>query len=135
MERLESPLRSTLPKCERLCKKRIIDTLFGSQGKSMLAYPMRVVYMPLEASEPTQIMVIVPKKRFHRAVKRNRVKRQMREAYRKQKELLLPQLQAKGISMAMAFIWIDDKLHPSGTVDEKMRNLLVRIGEKMNSHA
>mgnify|MGYP000036072695 CR=1 FL=1 len=43
-------MRHTLPKEERLSWKRHIDYLF-EQGKSFIAYPLRVVYVVMEAGE------------------------------------------------------------------------------------
>ena len=76
----------TLGKKERLSSKILIERLFSGGSKSFPAFPLRVVYMPVEPSEQdaaASILISVPKKRFKRAVKRNLVKRQVREAYRK----------------------------------------------------
>ena len=57
----------------------------------MSAFPIRVVYRLVEPqpnAAQIQMLVSVPKKHFKRAVKRNRVKRQIREAYRKHKHVL-----------------------------------------------
>ena len=70
-------------------------------------------------------------KRFKRAVKRNRVKRQVREAYRKNKSLLTDALEAKGKKLAVAFIWLDDELHASSEVEEKVKKLLQLIAERI----
>lgn len=123
---------STLSKSERLNKKLVIDRLFAGGSKSLLAFPLRVVYMPVEPEgERASILISVPKKRFRRAVKRNRVKRQVREAYRKNKFTLLHVLEEKDVCLALAFIWLDDKLYASEVVEEKMKNLLARIAEKL----
>ena len=104
--------RYTLGKAERLCSKKLIERLFVGGHKSFPAYPLRVVYMylnPDEAEADVSILISVPKKRFKRAVKRNFVKRQIREAYRRHKYILLDTLQAQGNSqkMVVAFIWLD----------------------------
>ena len=78
-------------KKERLCSKRIIDTLFDGGSKSFSAYPLRAVFrsIPTETDqELVSVLVSVSKKHFKRAVKRNRAKRQIREAYRKNKSLI-----------------------------------------------
>ena len=127
-------LHNTLPKAERLNRKRLIDQLFGGNGKSLLAFPLRMVYMTTALDGQTASMLVsVPKKRFKRAVKRNRVKRQVREAYRKNKQLLLPVLEENGQSVVMAFIWLSDTLMDSSVVEEKVCNLLVRLAERLQS--
>ena len=127
----------TLSKTERLYHKKLIDSLFGGgKSRSMTAFPLRLVYMPLEttngqdaiqeaAKEPvSQMLVSVPKRNLHRANKRNRVKRQVREAYRKHKTIL------EDHPFALAFIWLDAKLWTSAEVEQRVVSLLNRVLEK-----
>ena len=73
---------NTLRKSERLDKKKVIEKMFAGGSRSFSVFPLRVVYLPVEELEaPVSILVSVSKRRFKRAVKRNRVKRQIREAY------------------------------------------------------
>ncbi|MBP6527236.1 MAG: ribonuclease P protein component [Prevotella sp.] len=126
-----------LTKQERVCSKLLIDRLFnGGKSHSMSAYPLRVVYMYMQAEdiandEPnTQLLVSVPKKCFKRAVKRNRVKRQVREAYRRNRSIVSEKL-SDGCRLVMAFIWLDPKLYDTAVVEVKMKNLIQRISEKI----
>jgi ribonuclease P protein component len=125
-----------LTKQERVCSKILIDLLFnGGKSHSMSAYPLRVVYMLLdeeltEDELKTQMLVSVPKKCFKRAVKRNRVKRQVREAYRRNRFIVADKV-AEGQSLVMAFIWLDSKLYDTAIVEAKMKNLIQRINEKI----
>ena len=81
--------RATLSKAERLHSKKLIDDLFGGgHSKAMSAFPIRLVFMPAPEGESSQMLISVPKRYFHRANKRNRVKRQLREAYRLNKHLI-----------------------------------------------
>lgn len=98
--------RYTLSKEERLSWKRYIDLLF-EKGQSFVAFPLRVVYLPMEEEMPARasFLVSVPKKRFKRAVKRNLIKRQVREAYRVRKYDLLEPLEAKNKGMLIAFLY------------------------------
>ena len=87
---------NTLRKSERLDKKKVIEKMFAGGSRSFSVFPLRVVYLPVEELEaPVSILVSVSKRRFKRAVKRNRVKRQIREAYRKNKSLLVDELQRR----------------------------------------
>lgn len=87
----------TLTKRERLCSLKLANQLFSEAGShSMVAYPVRVVWMEKEREEqepPVQILVSVSKRHFKHAVKRNRVKRQLREAYRLAKQPLYDKLE------------------------------------------
>lgn len=130
---MTEPVKKTFPKKEHLSSLLVIDKLFAGGSKSLAVFPLRVVYMPVENAGLPEVSVLisVSKKRFKRAVKRNRVKRQIREAYRKNKSLLTDALEAKGKKLAVAFIWLDDELHASPEVDEKVKKLLQLIAERV----
>lgn len=125
----------TLCKKERLNSRTMIERLFTGGSKSFAAFPLRVVYMPVEPggedAVAASMLVSVPKKRFKRAVKRNLVKRQVREAYRKNKHLLLDVLEGRNKRLAIAFIWLDGHIHPTAEVEEKMKRLLFHIAERL----
>ena len=105
----------------------------GGHSKSFSIFPIRVVYMPIEQGEvPATILISVSKRRFKRAVKRNRVKRQIREVYRKNKQPLLDGLQNKGQRLAIAFIYLSDELVATTELEEKMKTALSRISEKLS---
>ncbi len=133
---MSGPVIATLKKRERLCSRTLIEKLFHKGGsRSMAAFPLRLVYMPSggEVMQPSaQILVSVPKRCFKRAVKRNRVKRQVREAYRKHKAALYGELEGCGVAgVSMAFIWLDDKLWDTKAVESKVANLMQRLAEKL----
>ena len=124
----------TLGKEERISSRKLIDMLFnGGQSRSMAAFPLRLVYMEKEregACPPAQLLVSVPKRCFKRAVKRNRVKRQVREAYRHHKHLIGDAVAADR-QLALAFIWLDDRLYESVEVEQRVASLLQRLVEKI----
>ena len=124
----------TLTKKERLNSRILIEKLFSGGSKSLPAFPLRVVYMAVEGDHlpAVSLLISVPKKRFKRAVKRNRVKRQVREAYRKNKEILTGALEASGKKLAIAFIWLDNELHDSLEVEAKVQKLLQLIAERLS---
>lgn len=78
---------NTLPKTERLCGKTTIGKLLA-KGKHGNVPGLRFLYMTDTGSETNRIMVSVPKKMFKRAVKRNLLKRRIRESWRHQKHSL-----------------------------------------------
>lgn len=125
--------KPTLPKVERLNSRILIEKLFAGGSKSLPAFPLRIVYMPVEGEHlpVATILISVPKKRFKRAVKRNRVKRQIREAYRKHKQLLIDPLKDSGQKVALAFIWLDNELHDSADIEAKVIKLLQLTAERL----
>ena len=125
-------MANTLHKVERLDKKKIIEKMFAGGSRSFSVFPLRVVYLPVEELEAdASILISVSKRRFKRAVKRNRVKRQIREAYRVNKHELLNILVERKCRLAIAFIYLSDQLVESSIIEDRMRIALVRITEKM----
>ena len=132
-----APHKHTLGKEERLCSRKLIDNLFkGGGSRAMSGFPLRMVYAVTERHEgepAAQILVSVPKRCFKRAVKRNRIKRLVREAYRLNKHILADALERHEpqMSATMAFIYTDSHLHDYATVEQRVRNLLTRLSERL----
>lgn len=132
-----APHKHTLGKQERLCSRKLIDSLFkGGGSRAMSGFPLRMVYAMTERHEgepAAQILVSVPKRCFKRAVKRNRIKRLVREAYRLNKHILADALERHEpqMSATMAFIYTDSHLHDYATVEQRVHNLLTRLSERL----
>ena len=126
-------VRHTFKKSERLCSRILMDRLFQGDNRSVSAYPIRAVFLPVEptAQQGVSVLISVPKKRFKHAVKRNLVKRQIREAYRHHKHILTDALEQRETpqKMVMAFIWLDNKVHDTEEVEIKVKKLLYHIAE------
>ena len=126
--------KRTFKKRERMVSLKLIESLFGGGcSQSVAAFPLRAVYMLAERHSdgtPVQLLISVPKKRFKHAVDRNRVKRQVREAYRQHKDLLY-QTVPENQCLLLAFIWLSDDHWPSKEVEERVTSLMRRISEKI----
>ena len=119
----------TFRKKERIVSNLLIETLFEKgNSQSLAAYPLRAVFLKKERQQghaPVQILISVPKK----PVDRNRVKRQIREAYRLHKQLLGNCI-TDDQELLIAFIWLSDSHCPSNEVEKRMISLLQRIAKK-----
>ena len=121
-------------KSERIVSQKQIDQLFGGNSShSMAAFPLRVVYIQQARTDdepPVKVLISVSKRKFKHAVDRNRVKRQIREAYRLNKHLIFEKIAPQN-QLAIAFIWISDSTTPSNVVSARVRALLKRIANNL----
>lgn len=93
----------TFSKNERLCSKLLIDRLIET-GKSFNHSPYRITWLPIaESSAPIKVVISIPKRSFKKAVDRNRLKRQTREIYRKEKQKVYDVLADKKILMMIVY--------------------------------
>lgn len=105
------------PKHSRLCGQERIAA-FYKQGKRFTAWPLRVTYLP---STDTQVLVWAPKSLFKRAVKRNHLRRLMREAYRLHQDLLGEQ------HFLIAFNYLDKEEQPYALIEKAVCKALKKI--------
>ena len=116
---------NTFKKAEKLKSKKIISSLFDG-GEKMKHFPLLMVYTQCSLLENVSIQAgfSVSKRRFKNAVDRNRIKRQMREAYRLQKPFLKisePQ------QFAVLFIYIHHQKLPFSQIEEAMKQCLKQL--------
>ena len=125
---LSSP-RNTFKKSERLCGRILMDCLFQGDNRTATAYPLRAVFLSVEEEQQkgVSILISVPKKRFHDAVDRNRVKRQIREAYRKNKHALAEQVAQSGKGLLVALIYVSAEIETTEQIEKRMIRLLDKI--------
>jgi ribonuclease P protein component len=122
----------TLHKEERLCSEKLIGELFSS-GESFLSYPLKVVFLKSELpqSYPVQAAFTVSKRNFKRAVKRNLLKRRMREAYRLNKTEFYCELAEKELQIAIMFVYIGKDLAEYTIIEKAMISALKKITAKI----
>lgn len=110
-----------------------MDRLFQGENHSVSAYPLRAVFLSVSTNEQqgVSVLVSVPKKRFHDAVDRNRVKRQLREAYRKHKHALAEKMADREQGLLIAFIYVSSQIESTASIEKRMIRLLEKIGEAL----
>ena len=121
-----------LPKYERICKENDIQALFD-KGVGVSVYPYRVIYLfRRDESRPVtvRLLVSVSKKRFHHAVKRNRVKRLMREAWRRNKAPLYEICEKDNISVDVALVYTATVIHSYEEMLKKTQKAVQEILKK-----
>ena len=116
----------TFSKKERIVSKKLMETLF-EKGDS------QAVTMSIDRPQggaPAQVLISVPKKRFKHAVDRNRVKRQVREAFRHHKETIYGHM-ATDRQLLVAFIWLSDRHYVSAEVEQRVSKILQKIARQL----
>ena len=112
----------TFPKKEKLKSKKLFEALFV-EGKSVHAFPIKLLYLPTPFDDGSKIKVgvVAPKKRFKNAVSRNRIKRLLREAYRLNKPLIFNNIEG---NFAFLFLYLGEKIPDYKEVDMAMKKAL-----------
>ncbi|TXK72595.1 ribonuclease P protein component [Mesonia sp. HuA40] len=120
-------MKKTLGKDQRLKSKTAIKALFEN-GETQKKFPLRMVYKPAfkKDQEAPKIMVSVPKRNFKLAVDRNRIKRQIREAYRLQKDQVKLHK-----NYNILFIFLGNRKQTSTTISKAMQQLLIEFNKKV----
>ena len=119
----------TFPKAEKVWGKKNVDLLFakgrwGSAGELKYCYALE----PGASSPKTvRVMVSVPKRFFKRAVKRNLLKRRIREAYRLQKDLLA------GKDLSLLFAYNCDRVLDFGQIYSLVGEILRTVSSKLDA--
>jgi ribonuclease P protein component len=121
----------TFTKSERLCSKVIIDKVFAG-GKQIVGPSFKLIWMKAEEKEmePVQILISVPKRNFKKAVDRNKLKRRIREVYRKNKNIVYKEIQAQ--TFYLMLIYTGKSMIEYKEIEEKITKLLQRLIPEIN---
>ena len=122
--------KNTLRKGERLFERKAIETLFN-EGRSFMAAPIRVLWIKnkKETIIPVRAAFSAPSRIFKRAVDRNLIKRQMREAYRKNKFELQEAALKVHAECLMIFIYTGRTKLPYSEIESKIVVILQHLAK------
>ncbi|ASB49121.1 ribonuclease P protein component [Alkalitalea saponilacus] len=115
---MQKGVGNSFGKQERLFLTKQIEQLF-SEGRSVTSFPLRIQYLlvPVSDQSPSKVLFSVPKKRFKRAVKRNLIRRKMREAFRLNKQQLYS-LIPQGKQLLAAVVYINNEVADYQSVEK-----------------
>lgn len=116
-----TPVKHTFGKKEKLKSKIALERTF-TQGRKVKAYPIiaRLSESTHEGDFPFQVATTVSKRKFRKAVSRNRIKRLMREAWRLNKHKLESNWKSGDSKEALIFLYIGNHIP---TFEECMNNI------------
>lgn len=129
---MDNDFRKTLKKKERLSVGTDLSRLFAS-GRYGFTDGFRYCYRIGNELPFNRIVVSVPKKCFRRAVKRNLLKRRIREAYRLNKNLLPVNAEKGGTDIL--FIYSSKDILDFNAVVLSVRNILEGLAAKVTAIA
>lgn len=116
------------PREERLKSRTSIGLLFSRNSRSISDSGLRLIWR--DAPEPlvrgAQVLVAAPKKRFKRAVVRNRIKRLLREAWRIERGTLAQEWLAAGKPKYLGLIYTGDSEPTLDVLRKTLRSILDR---------
>jgi len=119
----------SLNKSERLKSRKIINALFA-EGQSEFQYPLKCLYMRCTVNDRKSGSLLfattVSKRNFKQAVKRNLIKRHIREAYRLNK----PQVSQKehgNYCWVLMYIYISKNQEDTSLLSEAMDKINKKI--------
>ncbi len=122
---------NSFTKGERLCGVKSIDHLFR-EGHSFNLHPLRVFWLvtPLTPGQsPVRLVISVPKRHFKKATDRNLIKRQLREAWRKNRQSLLARLKEEQLQADIALIWSDKAIRAYDYIEQRLKEVLSKLAE------
>lgn len=123
-------------KHEKLCSKKDIQTVFD-KGEKFVSYPFFFAfYVSSDSSAlpPVRVMVSVSKKKFKKAVQRNRIKRLCREAYRLNKAVLLENIKGLQGQVHLTINYIATSEMPFSEIQKGLQKALNQLSDESKKY-
>lgn len=119
----------SFPKKEKLKSKKLIEQLFA-EGIGVTNYPIKLIYLKtrFEDDSKCKVGVTASKRNFKSAVKRNRIKRLMRESYRLNKHLIFNNIEG---NFAFMFLYLGKEMPSQSKITDTMIPLMRKFVDEI----
>lgn len=95
------------------------------QGQKFTCWPVRVTWLPIDG--PSEVLIWAPKSLFKHAVDRNRLRRQMREAWRLNNDHV-----KTGYRVAVNYI--DKQMQPYALIEKSIKKAVQKLSTYAPTH-
>jgi len=125
---MEDIQRFRFKKEERLTGKKNIERLF-KKGIHIYKNCIHAVFLVVEDPQkfPVRVLFAVSRKKFKRAIKRNLIKRRLRESYRLNKYIIYDQLNLIEKKINLALIYEENEIIDYKTIEKTVREVFNEI--------
>lgn len=126
-------MRQTFRNGERLKSRKAIGQLFSRQSASFGQYPLRLIYAAAaepRSEYPVRFAVSVPKRKFPKAAHRNRIRRQVREAWRRNKHRLYAQWPKEAPPYNFMLLYVAKAPLPYADIERAVQIAIKRFRKK-----
>lgn len=122
----------TFGKSYKLCSQKAIGAIF-EQKQSVKQFPFLLHYVAMElpTDKSFQVVISAPKRIFRKAHDRNRIKRLMKEVFRRNKLILEEQLATNQQQLALFLVYTSKEEMEYEVLLRKMENLLLKLKNEL----
>ena len=121
-------------KSEKITSKKTINSVI-KKGKVLKTFPFYVRFLETdEINVRVKVLISVGKRRFKKAVDRNRIKRIIRETYRLNKNILFSCLEKVDKKIVLHFIYVDLKMPDYKYIEQVVQEILLKLCDKLSQN-
>jgi len=118
------------PKRQRKLSLRVLTDLHQN-GSVLFHHPYKIFYRiypsPAGVHSEPKIVISIPKRNIKRAVDRNRIRRQIREAFRLKSSVLNKELSTSNVSIDLLCLYLPNEHIATSVFFSKMESLLAHL--------
>lgn len=119
----------SLPRKDIIRSGKDINALL-EKGETLFKHPVKATFRTATGAGTARMMVSVPKRNFKRAVKRNLLKRRIREAFRLNRHLL-----GEGAEIDIMFVYLGKEIADYATIESSVKFLLGQLKDRLSAQA